>query len=179
MISKRLKQLRSEHNLTQSDLATNLGIAKTTLAAYEQEKSEPNIETLVKISEIFNVPIDYLTGKSDVKNLQYDTLNKELGLSDKAIGNLKKCLSLKYDASTFIENDIFPKLIEAYTEYLLLLNLPDEPQTYEYGYDSFDMNNPFDVLQKNFLDHLENMPTKEAYQVYISSLFQKLLNTTK
>lgn len=177
MLSTRLKQLRSERNLTQTDLANVLNIAKTTVAAYEQGKSEPSIDTLIKIADYFNVSIDYLSGKSDVKNIKYAAINEELGLSDNAIQNLKKCLALNYDSSSFIGNNLFVKLMEAYTEYILLVDLPNPPESYDYGYDSFDMSDPFDVLQKNFLDHLQDMPSKEAYQIYIQSLLQKILDS--
>lgn len=179
MFSQRLKQLRTERQISQSELATALNISNRTISMYEQEKSKPNAETLSKMAAFFHVPVDYLTGNSNVKDIKYATINEELGLSDKAIQNLKECLSLNYNVSAFIENTSFIKLMEAFTEYILLLNLPEPLDSYEYGYDSFDMTDPFDVLQKNFLDHLEDMPTKEAYQIYIGTLIQKLLNTTK
>lgn len=179
MFAQRLKQLRHEKQVSQSELASVLNISNRTISMYEQEKSKPNAEILSKIADFFHVPIDYLAGNSNVKDIKYASINKELGLSDNAIRNLKKCLELNYDISAFIENDNFVKLMEAYTEYIFLLNLPEPLETYEYGYDSFDMNDSFDVLQKNFLDHLEDMPTKEAYQVYINTIFQKLLKTAK
>jgi transcriptional regulator with XRE-family HTH domain len=89
MISIRLKQLRSEHNLTQTDLAKILGIAKTTLAAYEQEKSEPSIETLVKIADYFNVTTDYLIGRSDGKTTDLQKLYEKIGLSEDSIALLE------------------------------------------------------------------------------------------
>lgn len=63
MINQRLKQLRAENNLTQTNLADILGIAKTTLAAYEQGKSEPSNETILKIANHFNVSTDFFTRK--------------------------------------------------------------------------------------------------------------------
>lgn len=179
MFAQRLKQLRNEKQVSQAELASALNISNRTISMYEQGNSTPNTELLAKIADFFNVPIDYLTGNLNVKNVEYASINETLGLSDKAIANLKKCLSLNYDVSHFIENDIFLKLMEAYSEYILLINLPEPIESYDYGYDSFDMNDPFDVLQKNFLDHLEDMPNKEAYQVYIGSLMQRILNTTK
>ena len=41
MVGERIKLLRTERNLTQAALAHELGVAKTTLAAYEQEKMNP------------------------------------------------------------------------------------------------------------------------------------------
>ena len=69
-INQRLKQLRAENNLTQTNLADILGIAKTTLAAYEQGKSEPSNETILKIANHFNVSTDFLLGNSNYKNPQ-------------------------------------------------------------------------------------------------------------
>lgn len=179
MFAQRLKQLRTEKKISQSELASTLNISNRTISMYEQGNSTPNTELLSKIADFFHVPVDYLTGNSNVKNMNYIAINEELGLSDKAIQNLTKCFSLNYNTSSFIESDTFIKLMEAYTEYLLLLHLPEPIEPYEYGYDSFDLSNPLDLLQKNFLDHLEDMPSKEAYQVYIGSLLQKLLNSTK
>lgn len=175
----RIKELRTEKNKSLRDVAADLNISYSSLSKYERGDQQPSFETITKIADYFNVPIDYLLGHTNVKDLKHKAINDKLGLSDNAIHNLEKCNSLNYDVSTFIENEVFLKLMEAYTEYVLLLNLPDEPQIYEYGYDSFNMSDPFDILQKNFLDRLEDMPTKEAYQIYINSLFQKLLNTTK
>ena len=55
MVGERIKLLRTERNLTQAALAHELGVAKTTLAAYEQEKNEPSNETFIKIANYFNV----------------------------------------------------------------------------------------------------------------------------
>ena len=68
MIGERIKILRTERNLTQAALAHALGIAKTTLAAYEQDKNEPSNETFIKIANYFNVSADYLLGLTDVKS---------------------------------------------------------------------------------------------------------------
>lgn len=179
MFNTRLKELRAQSGDTQASLAEKMGVSSRTIAAYEQGINEPSLDTLIKLSNYFNTTIDYLIGKTNVKNIKYDAINKSLGLSDNAISILQKCNALNYDVSTFIENKNFIKLMEAYTEYILLINLPEPIESNEYGYDSFDMNEPLDILQKNFLDHLQSMPNTEAYQIYVSSLFQKLLNSTK
>lgn len=63
-----LKSLRAEHKWTQSDVATRLGIDRTTYAKYESGSSEPNFEMLGKLTEIFGVPTDYLLGRSSGKS---------------------------------------------------------------------------------------------------------------
>ena len=58
-----LKKLRKRANLSQNELANLLGINQYNISFWEIGRSEPNIEQLIKLSEILNVPIDYLLGK--------------------------------------------------------------------------------------------------------------------
>lgn len=64
----RIKKMREEFNYTQQDLADKLGSSKSVIGLYENETRKPSMEVLIKLSEIFNCSIDYLLGKSDVRN---------------------------------------------------------------------------------------------------------------
>ena len=64
----RIKTLREELNMTQQELADKLGGAKSTVAMYEKGDRKPSLEVLVKLSEIFDSSIDYILGKSDIRN---------------------------------------------------------------------------------------------------------------
>ena len=64
----RIKKLREEFHMTQQELADKLNGAKSTIAMYESGTRKPSMEVLIKLSEIFNCSIDYLLGKSDIKN---------------------------------------------------------------------------------------------------------------
>lgn len=66
-----LRSLIIESRLTQRELAVHLNIAPSTLGGYVQGKSEPDMETLVKIAQYFDVSTDYLLGirAKDSKNL--------------------------------------------------------------------------------------------------------------
>lgn len=61
----RLRELRTEKNLLQKDLAEKLGVDRTTYSKYESGASEPNYETLLKLADIFDVSIDYLLGRDE------------------------------------------------------------------------------------------------------------------
>lgn len=65
-----LKNYEKEAGLTQERLAMQLGMAKTTLASYEQGKRQPDLETLSKIADRFSVTTDYLLGKMARQNGQ-------------------------------------------------------------------------------------------------------------
>lgn len=66
--SDSLKTLREEHHLSQRQLADALGAAYSTIGMYESGQREPNYETLEIIADYFNVDMNYLLGKSSVKN---------------------------------------------------------------------------------------------------------------
>ena len=64
----RLAKLRKELDLTQEDLAKKIGYTRTAISAWEIGRNEPSYSDIVKIADFFNVSLDYLLGKSDVKN---------------------------------------------------------------------------------------------------------------
>ena len=63
MFSRRLKELRSGAGLSQKALASKLFVSQQAVARWENSEATPNPETLVKLSEIFDVPADYLLGR--------------------------------------------------------------------------------------------------------------------
>lgn len=65
--NERLKELREEHNLTQTKLANELLIDQRSLSFYEIGKYEPNIDTIKRMAIFFNVSSDYLLGLTDEK----------------------------------------------------------------------------------------------------------------
>lgn len=64
----RIKFLRENLKLSQEELAEKLNLSKGIISLYEQEKRKPSLEILIKLSEIFNVSIDYILGRTDLKN---------------------------------------------------------------------------------------------------------------
>ena len=57
---KNLKETRKLCDLTQRQVAENLGVVESCYANWEQGRTEPNIDMLRKLSVIFNVSIDDL-----------------------------------------------------------------------------------------------------------------------
>ncbi len=77
MLSKRIRELRQARNLTQVDLAKELGVTKQSVSNWENDNIQPSIEMLIKTADFFGVSTDYLLGieKSnliDVSNLPID-----------------------------------------------------------------------------------------------------------
>lgn len=61
--SKVLLRLRKENNLTQSEVAKIINVAQRTYAHYEKGQNEPSIETLIRLADLYKVPIDVLVGR--------------------------------------------------------------------------------------------------------------------
>jgi transcriptional regulator with XRE-family HTH domain len=68
LLSDRLKELRNEHNLLQKEIAKKLKITTSAYGFYEQGKRTPDTETLNKIAEFYSVSIDYLLGRTNIRD---------------------------------------------------------------------------------------------------------------
>lgn len=71
LFNEKLKELRTEKNITQKELAKILEISTTCYAGYEQGYREPDFKTLKKICLFFDVSADYLLGLEDESGGKY------------------------------------------------------------------------------------------------------------
>lgn len=82
MIGKKLKLLREKRALKQLDLSTMLGVSRSTYTQYETGKSEPDLNTVLRLADFFNCSIDYLLGKTD-NPIPYHVVSDESDLTPK------------------------------------------------------------------------------------------------
>lgn len=66
MLSKQLKRLRAQQNLTQAGLAKHLGVTQQAVARWESEKSSPDPSMLIRIANLLQVSVDELVGNIDL-----------------------------------------------------------------------------------------------------------------
>ncbi|MFD3019492.1 helix-turn-helix domain-containing protein, partial [Streptococcus agalactiae] len=59
---QKLKELRKEKKLTQTELASKLNISQKSYSNWETGKSEPNLENVVKLAKLFKTTTDFLLG---------------------------------------------------------------------------------------------------------------------
>ena len=59
----RLKSLRKQHALSQSDLGKMIGVSKVSISGYEKGIRVPSMEVLNLILNVFNVSADYILGR--------------------------------------------------------------------------------------------------------------------
>lgn len=59
-ISERLQELRKENKYSQEQLAEKLGVTRQAISKWESAQGNPDINNIIKLSEIYNVSTDYL-----------------------------------------------------------------------------------------------------------------------
>lgn len=89
LLGERLTKLRKQKKLTQESLSKKLNIPRTTYSGYESDRREPDIDTLRKLANFFDVSLDYLTGNSDDPNPKPEKLTEKELADIKAIADGK------------------------------------------------------------------------------------------
>ncbi len=102
-----LKKLRQDYDFTQEDLAKKINTSRSNIANYENDKNMPSIDVLNKLSEIFNCSIDYLLGKSDVRNTSAIDFSKD-----------ELHIALSSEDKDYISEDV-KKAIENYAKFVI------------------------------------------------------------
>jgi len=99
---EQLTKLRKRNKMTQTDLANKMNIKQYVISSWETGRSEPSLEQLYKLGDIFNIPTDYLldkpfvTSKSDeefnnvIENVKLDAEDEFIKEIFKMCNNLSK-----------------------------------------------------------------------------------------
>lgn len=77
MIHERIKMLREQYNYSQADLAKKLGLARTSVIAWENETSVPSMKHIIEMAKLFRVTTDYLLEVNNQRVLSLDGLSEE------------------------------------------------------------------------------------------------------
>lgn len=64
---ERLVKLRKERHLTQKQVADGVGLTTVAVQNYESGRRKPAYDILIALADYFDVSLDYLVGRSDVK----------------------------------------------------------------------------------------------------------------
>lgn len=60
MVGKNIKRFRDKKNITQEELANKLNVTRQAVSNWENEKTQPDVETLGKIAEVLEVSLEEL-----------------------------------------------------------------------------------------------------------------------
>lgn len=114
-LADRIKELRKSNKLTQEELGKILGVGKTTISMYETSNSTPNDEIKLKISEYFNVSLDYLLGKTNIKNHNNTTPEDKINKTLKDNG--LETIAAHFEGEEFTKDDL--EDIENFISYII------------------------------------------------------------
>lgn len=101
MLGDRLKKLRGDGR-TQEDVAKAIGVSRAAYSHFENNRNEPDNDTLKKLAQYYDVSIDYLLGKSD-KPHYYSLTEKDTRAIDQKIKDIID--GLDPDGPDFFKND--------------------------------------------------------------------------
>ena len=116
--------LLADKKIDQDYFADKINVAVGSISNYRKGKSEPTLTILNKIAEGLNTNINYLIGKYDCPNIDYEFISEKIGLSQKAIQTLFKILHNYFVLEEDVEVDITKemKISTHYQEELKILN---------------------------------------------------------
>ncbi|AYE35420.1 helix-turn-helix domain-containing protein [Clostridium septicum] len=100
----RLKEERTKKNLTQSELATILYLGQTSVSKYENGKQIPETPTLQKIADFFEVSVDYLLGKTNIRN--YEEITTEDKINKLVEESGINTIAAHFKGEKFTEDDL-------------------------------------------------------------------------
>ena len=90
-IGIKLKTLRLSKKLTQSQIASRIGISKAMISSYELSTRQPSYEVLIKLASLFRVSTDYLLGVERNRFIDVSGLTEEnIAIIDSLVSAIKK-----------------------------------------------------------------------------------------
>lgn len=81
LLARKIKEARTEANLSQLELSKALIVSEKSISSYEAGRTKPNIETLNKIAKKTNKPLTYFTEEKNIEtdlDMKLDNIQAEL-----------------------------------------------------------------------------------------------------
>lgn len=100
-LGRRIKRLRRDINITQTQLAKKCNLSKGTVAMWEVDKRGISIDVLIQLSELFQVSLDYLILGRESKYCKFEV--KKVVETKRIISEVDKT---KLDIAIKILNDL-------------------------------------------------------------------------
>ena len=104
MNGNRLKELRKNKGLTQSELCNLLGVTKASICCYEKETRTPPVETIIDMMTLYNVSSDYLIGADNIVVVEDKDVKKNEVISNEEFEFIKELRKNKYLAEILLED---------------------------------------------------------------------------
>lgn len=106
---KKLKELRISAGISQQKLADVILVSQQSVNKYENHDIEPDINTLIKIADYFDVSVDYLIGRSNSESSPCQSTYKDISENEFNLIKMFRKLTKK-------QKELVTNIIESYIQ---------------------------------------------------------------
>ena len=118
-IGKRLRELREASRLTQTQVATIVGVQQSRINRYETGKSTPSPEVFIKYADCFDVSMDFLYGRTDKpQGKLYDFQPKITAEQSIKNRDMREFVEMCFDPKSPVSKRMKETLLELWKEQL-------------------------------------------------------------
>lgn len=162
-LGRTIANLRKTKNLNQREFANTLGVSNGAVAMWETNKRQPDLETLQKIADLFNVPTDYLLRVGVFKDWDLLLANKEEIIKQISIATERLSANILYGT----DNITFAKLVYAFNVHITPredgngISIIDPIPTYTDNY----FSSKADVLEEEILSLYRSQTEEEKENI--------------
>ena len=129
MFQENLKTLRKNKGFTQEELAARLNVVRQTVSKWEKGQSVPDSEMLVRLAEIFEVPVSQLLGGPIEPDAQPDALAEQLArINEQLVIKNRRAKRIWTAIAVIVAGAILLQLI-VFGMIILLRTVPQNGQT--------------------------------------------------
>src|SRR5687768_430475 len=163
LAGKNLKYLRKLRGWTQEEFANKVGIKRSLLGAYEEERAEPRIEVLETVSEIFKLTLDELLLK-DLGDTKGSYLAKRRAQKLAAGTNEIQFVPVKA-AAGYLAGFADPEFLDELNTFTLPMLAPGSYRAFEIVGDSMLPTQSGSVIVGEKVEDLEDLKNNNTYIV--------------
>lgn len=112
-----IRELRTEKELTQEQLAAIMDVSISTIQNWESAAVLPGIDRLIKLARLFNVTLDYLAGLDEDRRVVLDNLKpRQQNLIERIAGEFSGKKAERVSGLSENQKSIISDLIAEFTE---------------------------------------------------------------
>jgi len=120
----RIRELRTTTNVSATDLAARLGKSVSAIRMWETGKAKPDADTLLKLTDFFQVSTDYLLGRDERKTLEDEKAKRRVPEDDEVSAQKKLEGILLHIIEDAVHFDNLPGIAVVAHELIELWKLP-------------------------------------------------------
>lgn len=163
LAGQNLKYLRKLRGWTQEEFSVRLGIKRSLLGAYEEERADPRIEVLEIVSDLFKVTLDDLLRK-DLSELKGSYLSRRRAQKMSAEKNEIQFVPVKA-AAGYLAGYADPEFIDELNTFTLPMMAPGKYRAFEIVGDSMMPTQSGSVIVGEKVDGVDNIKSNQTYIV--------------